>query len=60
MFSKGDRDWYGEFDDDIGYENHYIPSEPWVEERIYMDALKTNYRLENWPQEDLEAYCGIL
>lgn len=29
------------------------------EERIYMDALRTNYRLENWHDEDLASYCGI-
>lgn len=30
-----------------------------IEDRIYMDALETDYRLENWPEDDLEMFCGI-
>ena len=26
---------------------------------VYRKALETNYRLENWSKEELEAYCGI-
>lgn len=30
-----------------------------VDEAFYLKAIETNYRLENWPVDDLEMFCGI-
>ncbi len=30
-----------------------------LSERIYLDALRTKYRLENWSDDELWQYCGI-